>query len=135
MSSIASTSSIRCATSSAVEAHVERTEGDLVAHRRREDLRVGVLEHETDPRAEASSNLLVLEGVLGDLVPERLERARRRGTRSPSSTLSNVDFPHAVRPEQRDPSRPADRERHVVERREPAEVRVADAVDARARSR
>ena len=49
--------------------HVERSERDLVAHRGREHLRVGVLEDESDPRAEPDRELLVVEVVLGDRLP------------------------------------------------------------------
>ena len=40
-------------TSSRRQAHVQRAEGDLLAHRRREHLGVGVLEDEADAAAEA----------------------------------------------------------------------------------
>ena len=61
------------------EAHVQRTEGDLFADCRREDLGVGVLEDEPDPGPEAARELLVLEVVLGDGARRRPDTCPSRG--------------------------------------------------------
>ena len=81
----------------AAHAHVQGTEGDLLAHRWREDLGVGVLEDEPHPGAEPPIELFVLELVLtyhltkGAVGPES-------GNTSPSRTFNNVDLPHPLAP-------------------------------------
>ena len=98
MSSMASVSSTRCSTASAVEAHVQGPERDLVAHRRREHLGVGVLEDEPDAAAERPRELLVLEVVLGDRRRRTRGSVPASGKSRPSSTLSSVDFPQPLAP-------------------------------------
>ena len=80
------------------QAHVQRAERDLLPHRRREHLRVGVLEHETDPRAEPARELLVFEVVLGDVVRRTRGSEPVSGNTSPSSTFSSVDLPQPFAP-------------------------------------
>ena len=70
MSSMAACRRPGLGVSAADQAQLQRAERDLLAHRGREHLGVGVLEHEADPGPEALVNLLVLEGVLGDRLAE-----------------------------------------------------------------
>ena len=125
MSSMASVSSMRATTSSRVEAHVEGSERDLVADRRREHLGVGVLEDEPDAAAEAARELFVLEVVFGDVGAERAVGAGV-GEQQTVEQLEQRRLPAAVRTEQRDLLARVDRQRHAVERGEPPEVRVLE---------
>ena len=74
--------------------------------------------------------LLVLEVVLGDLGPKRGERAGV-GEQQPSSSFSSVDLPQPLAPSSATFSPRSHGERHVVERREAFEVRIADVLVAR----
>ena len=97
----ASVSSTRASTCVARQAHVQRTERDLLADRRREHLGVGVLEDEADAGAEAAVELLVLEVVLGD----RRRRTRVRagvGEHEAVEHLQQRRLAAAVGAEQRD---------------------------------
>ena len=77
---------------------LQRAERDLLAHRRREHLGVGVLEDEADARAEALRELLVLEVLLGDVARRTRGSVPASGKSSPSSTFSSVDFPQPLAP-------------------------------------
>src|SRR2546421_405495 len=80
--------------------HVQRAEGDLLTDAGREHLRVGVLEHEPDPRAEGGVVLLVFEVVLGDRLAERAVPARV-GKQQAVEQLEQRRLPAAVGADQR----------------------------------
>ena len=109
------------------QAELERAEGDVVEDRRAEQLDVGVLEDEPDLAVEA-------ERVLRRRRPRR-RRGRapascpRSGAMIPSRSLSSVDLPEPLAPEQRDPLAALDAQVDPVERDLPAAVQVADAVE------
>ena len=98
MSSIASTSSTRASVSSLAQPSCRRPKATSSRTVGGEDLRVGVLEDEADPGAEARGELLVLQGVLGDRLRRRRGRCRTSGKTSPSRTLSSVDLPQPLAP-------------------------------------
>ena len=133
MPSIASVSSTRAIDVVGVEAHVERTECDLLADGRREHLRVGVLEDEPDPAAKATRELLVLEVVLGDLFTEGRVGAAV-GEQQPVEELQQRRLAAAVGAEQRDLLAAVDLQRHAVERRDSGRGSVVD-IGARERAR
>ncbi len=83
------------------QAELETAEGDLLADGGGEDLGVGVLEDEADPRAEALDVLLVLEVVLRHQVTEGVERALA-GEHQPVEDLQEGRLAAAVGAEQGD---------------------------------
>ena len=101
MSSIASVSSTRRSTSDDRHRHVERTERDLLTHGRREHLRIGVLEDEADPRAEALVELLVFKARFGDRLTERGVRASV-GEQESVEQLEQRGLPATVRADESD---------------------------------
>ena len=71
-----SASATRARTASAAEAEVERPEGDVLGHRRHEELVVGVLEDEADPAAQLAQ-VAVRHVEAGDRAARRRRAAAR----------------------------------------------------------
>src|SRR5262249_18329444 len=97
----------------------------LLPYRWGKDLRVGVLEHEANPRSEAAVELLVFQLVLGHLFAERGERAAVR-EEQPVDHLEQGGLAAAVGAQQRDRLAGRDRQAHIVERRIALEIGVRE---------
>ena len=113
-------------TSSRGSPELQRAERDLLAHRRREHLGVGVLEDEPDPGAEAAvENCSSSSASSVTSCAERPVRAGGRGTAGRRAPSAASTCRSRWRRAARRVSPGATLQRHAVERREAVEVAVA----------
>src|ERR1035437_8523585 len=115
-----------------LETQLQRSEGDLLAYRRRKDLRVGVLEDEADPGTEAAREAHVLELELAHLLAEG-PVAAPVGKDQAGQDLEQRRLSAAVGAEKRQPLASGDLQRDVLERGEALEIGVAEALDGEKR--
>ena len=109
------------------QVEMQRSEGDLVAHGRVEELGVGVLEHHADTPPKALRYRFVCRAPPLTRSP-KASTSPCVGSSSPAKTLSRVDLPEPLAPRMREALAGVDLQIDAGERLDAGRVLIADAV-------